>query len=64
MLGLREYDTFTTFTTSYFLSPIKKYDTLNVGICINKYEVKNVWICLWKSKLVMMSAISPIKGAE
>ena len=61
MLGLRKYD---TFTTSYFLSPIKKYDTLNVGICINKYEVKNGGICLWKSKLVMMSAISPIKGVE
>ena len=61
MLGLRKYD---VVNVSYFLSPIKKYDTLNVGIGINKYEVKNVGICLWKSKLVMMCAISPIKGTE
>ena len=61
MIGLRKYD---VVNVSYSLSCIKKYDTLNIGICINKYEVKNVGIFLWKSKVVMMSAISTIKGAE
>ena len=61
MLGLRKYD---VVNVSSSLSRIKKYDTLNIGICISKYEVKNVGIFLWKSKLVMMSAISPIKSAE